>query len=254
MRVIISLVLAALLASCSSKVDEVSLELITTELKSNFHLETMFRFTYDNDQQREESTNVVKFRLANNTEKKYLFLIRDKRLNEIAGIKINIYDGDTLLNANEPLITPATDESERERIYAYVDYEFYLQDREVQDREKLVGRRSNELSLKYMFQSVTLHPGETQTITTLLSLPFLKENKLLSFIDPLYYELKSGKKYTFSITYQIDAKALKKELSPEQLKELEENEVEIFEGKLETERIPIINYSSHDSYKRHVSK
>jgi hypothetical protein len=241
MRVVLSFVFAIFLASCSSKVDEVSLELVNNELTYNFNLDSLTYFAHESDQQRNQSTNVVKFRLTNSTKKKYLFLIRDKRLNEIAGIKINIYDGDTLLNANEPLITPATEESERERIYAYVDYEFYLQDREVQDREKLVGRRSNELPLKYMFQSVTVHPGETQTITTLLSLPFLKKNRLLNFIGPIYYSLKPDVKYTFSITYQIDAKTLKRELTTEQLKELEENEIEIFEGKLETEKIPIVN-------------
>jgi hypothetical protein len=90
--------------------------------------------------------------------------------------------------------------------------------------------------------SFVLYPNQTKYFQCVVYLP-LKES---SYYDNTisYFTLKSEMEYSFNLIYIADSTLLKKNLQKHKLKELKENSIKIFDGKLISNKIPLnfINY------------
>jgi hypothetical protein len=230
-----------LLAGCNKSKGEIEINLLSKKITYSCDFDSINLRRFQNEKQRELSSNVVKLKFKNNTDKKLLFLIKGRELYKIQGLKINIYENNELILATDPSIHIAfNSDLERNAFRYYSEYDTYFFEKESSEYSKL-GIDFNDLSISYLSQSVVLHPGEYCTISSILLFPYLKEDNLFNFREPVYFDLKEHKDYKFSITYKMDSKKLLSQLTVEQKKELKDNNIEIFNGEVETERIPVLN-------------
>jgi hypothetical protein len=228
--------------SCSDKKEAISFSLNNNNLKCIVRKDSLYSYRYYNKDDKEFSTNVVSFTLKNETEKKYLFLVKNKYLHKIYNCRMNVYENSKLIKFHAPIGDAFFDnEKKQEKLFNYIEYTFKDEQNKLFDLVKLGAKQKSAfLFNSYLEESLMVNANEKVTINSLLSLPFIVENTILNTMDPVYYEFKENCKYEFSLEYEIDANNLKKELTKEQLNELEYNNVEIFNGKIETERIPIL--------------
>lgn len=92
----------------------------------------------------------------------------------------------------------------------------------------------------YFEQSKVVYPNEKTLLLYTLTIPYLKEDNISGLYSPRFYDFKKGKKYEFSITYELKKK-IENKLPQEIIDNLNENDVKIFYGKVESNKIPIIN-------------
>lgn len=228
--------------SCSNKNGAISFNLNNKNLKCIVRKDSLYSYRFYNKKDKEFSTNVVSFTLKNETEKKYLFLVKNKYLHKIYNCRMNVYENSKLIKFHAPIGDAFFEtDKKQEKLFNYIDYTFKEEQNKLFDLVKL-GAKQEGIFLfnSYLEESLIVNPNEKVTINSLLSLPFIVENTILNTMDPVYYEFKENYKYEFSLEYEMNANNLKKELTKEQLAELEYNNVEIFNGKIETERIPIL--------------
>ena len=66
------------------------------------------------------------------------------------------------------------------------------------------------------------------------------EDNILNSRNPSFFNFKKDKNYEFSLKYKLK-EDIENILPKEILDNLKENNIEIFKGEIETQRIPIIN-------------
>lgn len=234
-----------LVLSCTKKEAEkknVEITLLNKKITYSVDLDSIYKRQFISKEEEELGTNVIKLRFKNNTGKKLLFLIRDKSLFNIEGLRLNVYENGKYINVLEPLINIAfKNEKEREAYTHYGNYEIHFGSQDFHNDTKLGIPYNGSLARAYLTQAVVLHPDEYCIIKSIFPFPYIKEDNLFNSREPIYYDLKKDAKYTFSVTYKIDAKKLMSQLTAEQKKELKDNNIEIFDGEIETEKIPVVN-------------
>lgn len=237
-KVILIILFVSILVSCQERTLE--LKLINKEILSKgLSIDTMDTF-YDHCKFNDENekylfTNVVKFQLSNNTDKKYLLYIKDLKLSDIYNFEILIEDEKgSLLQKNQPLIDP----SYSCKLGSLLEQDFYKQ----REKESLLRKNGYNLKneeLNFQNQEVVISPQESYIFHVTLSLPFVVEDSDENLRRPIYYKLNPKKKYTFQLRYRLKddmAKIIPKEI----LANYEENNIEIFKGEIKTQKIPIV--------------
>jgi hypothetical protein len=231
------------LNSCKSQ-EEVTISLINQELYYCVNPDSLsnFKRKFDENYQRESSSNIVKFKITNNTNKKYLFLVKDIFLKNLANIEIRIYEDDSLIYLENPLTTPYfKNDEESTKFFNYYEFE----NEKINNAKKVLKKMGFKTSIyenemSFVDQSVIIGQSESIIFYSTIQFPYIVEDDIINLKKPSYFNFKKGKKYEFSLKYNL-RDDIEKLLPQEILNNLKDNNIEIFKGNIETQRIPIIN-------------
>jgi len=234
MKYVCMLIIVLVNLSCKSNKALVSLSIVNETLSfNNRTLED--GMVYKDSMERSKSYNVLKYRLTNNSKKKYLFYLRSIDFSEIAGLQLTIKDGNRVLNGSGILPMYALDGCKLETMTAFFK-------NESQDRSKLKELgfgMSSEYAMNYLTQTVIIQPGESFEFSTILSLPIVVEANYLKNTSPKFFTLEN-KRYSVSIRYQINNDSLIIGLPEKELRQLNNNGVEIFTGILDSNEVDLV--------------
>ena len=194
---------------------------------------------YPNDSAKLASINIIKYSLYNPSNERMLFLIRDIDLFNIHSLKMIINEGKTIFPLNAPLSTVGS-EGLKECNICRTEV-IQQEDREERQKLKLLGAKKNIYLYKnFLSQSVILDPGETRTFKSIVSFPYVVELDPSKNQLPVFFELDGKKSYDFSVEYKLNRKELENQLSEEELKQLKDNNIEIFTGSIVSNKIPLV--------------
>jgi hypothetical protein len=244
MKTILYLVLFVFLFSCKSNEETLIFKLKNNELQYSVNPDSLnpYKMKYDtiaND--KDLSTNIVRMEIINTTKNKYLFFVNDLVLYENSCININIYEDGKIIEQMNPFIQSATLPND------FVEYKNYFFYESIKMEEK--GKTLKKMGFKdidsspynnYFEQSKVVYPNEKTLLFYTLTIPYLEEDNLSGLYSPKFYDFKKEKKYEFSITYELK-KNIENKLPQEIIDNLKENNIKIFYGKVESNKIPIIN-------------
>lgn len=235
---ILIILLFILLASCQGR--KLELNLINKEvLSKGFSIDTIEAFynhaMFNNENEKYFFTNVVKFELTNQTDKKYILFIKNLNLSDLYNLDIIIEDEQgNLCKKSAPLIDP----SYSCKLGSLLEQHFNIED-EKEILLKKMGYNLKSESMNFYNQEVVISPNENYIFQTSLSLPFVVEDKDENLRRPIYYKLNPEKKYTFRLKYKLKDD-IEKNLPKDILSNYKENNVEIFKGEIESQKIPIV--------------
>ncbi|MEO8238067.1 MAG: hypothetical protein ABI576_08150 [Flavobacterium sp.] len=230
--------LFTLLASCQEK--KLELKLINKEIVSKgFSIDTMDAFynhaMFNSENEKYLFTNIVKFKLSNHTDKKYVLFIKSLNLSDIYNLDIIIEDEKgNLFEKNAPLIDP----SYSCKLGSLIEQDFYIQNEKEQSLKKIGYNTKSEI-LNFYNQDIVLSPNENYIFQTSFALPFVTEDKDENLRRPIFFKLNPDKKYTFRLKYKLKDD-IEKNIPKDILLNYKENNIEIFKGEVETQKIPII--------------
>lgn len=232
--------------SCAQNNDKQPiLELLNKEV---FYYETLEgQLYYENDDQSAKSLNLITFKISNPTDRKILFCIdRDRFLYPITKQIKNekffdmffvIRNSASIAGMSIPLINYPDSEEINTVAFDIQDYEDSIRNKkyEMMDVLSLNAKDVDD----YVRNSIVLHPNETKTFKVLLHLPIVQEinPKIGQYDLLLLHDLHKFNK--FQLYYSGDAEYLKSVLPEFLLKELEENNIEIFDGILYSNEVPL---------------
>lgn len=226
------------IVSCQDR--KLEFKLLNKEIVSKgFALDTISTFDnhymFNNENEKHLFTNVIKFELSNHTDKKYLLFIKDLNLSDIYNLDILIEDEKgNLFEKNTPLIDP----SYNCKLGSLIEQDFNIQ----HEKEFLLiknGYNIKNENLSFHNQDVVIYPKEHYIFHVSLSLPFVVEDKDENLRKPIYFKLNSKKKYTFRLRYKLK-NDIEKIIPKDILSNYKENNIEIFKGEIETQKIPIV--------------
>jgi hypothetical protein len=188
--------------------------------------------SYSTDSLRNKSVTVISYTLSNPTDEKLLFVINLEDFypypasaegRDVLGVIIKDKSGNVV--KDNPSITDYNNTNED---HYYVN----VKQRELELKlraQALLG--SSDLIDNYINNSIILHPGETKTFRVLVSLPiFLEHDGILRNGGAAWLNVKEG--YTFQLFYKCNAKELKGSLPKYLRDELEQNDIETYNGTL----------------------
>ncbi|WP_128414826.1 hypothetical protein [Flavobacterium sp. Root186] len=235
---ILVILLFTLLISCQES--KLELKLINKEIVSKgFSTDTIEAFynhgVFNSENEKYLFTNTVKLELSNHTNKKYLLFIKDLHLSNLYHVDIIIEDEKgNLLEKNAPLIDP----SYSCKMGSLLEQDFYIQN-EKELLLKKMGYNIKSEFLNFYNQEIIISPKENYILKTSLPLPFVVEDKVENLRSPIYFKLNPQKKYTFRLKYKLKYD-MEKIIPKDILSNYKENNIEIFKGEIETQRIPIV--------------
>ncbi|MEL1253242.1 hypothetical protein AAEO57_05625 [Flavobacterium sp. DGU38] len=235
---ILVVLLFILLASCQEK--KMELKLMNKDIVSKgFSIDTIESFynhsVFNSEKEKYAFTNVVKFELSNNTDKKYLFFIKNLNLSDIYNLDIIIEDEQSnVLGKSEPLIDP----SYSCKLFSLLEQHFKIED-EKEVLFKKMGYNLKSKNVNFYDQWVVIPAKEKYVFLTSLPLPFVVEDTEENLRRPIYFKLNPEKRYTFRLKYKLKDD-IEKILPKDILSNFRENNVEIFKGEIATQKIPII--------------
>lgn len=241
----ISIFFLLLFISCSKS--EVNIEIKNKSIKycvDKDSIDYLFngRKIFKTELSRAASTNFIKINIENSTNTKYLFLLKDFNIVDNQNIMLNLYEDGKKVNIAKSYIQRADLGCEyNTQILTCMDYKInkfkskaFLLKREGADNIQ------QEQILNYFNQSYVLHPDENILFYFSLKFPFVVEDNIEGLFDPKYFYIKKGKSYEFSISYKMQ-KGIEESLPKEVINNLKENNIEIFYGEIESNRIPVEN-------------
>lgn len=244
-KIIILFTIFFFFISCMKQ--EVKFELLNDNVtceKSPIKAEEIKNYYNTNKYISEESklkyTNVLRFRLTNNTKKKLLFFVKDLKIIDLYCINVEIFDeNNKIVNLSKPLTSPYYDNNEnRIKAIAYKEYNYYKKE----ENKKLLLKMGFKISKdfnQYYNQYVIINPNESFIFSSTLTLPFVVEDRELDLQSAIYFKLIPSKKYTLNLNYNLK-EDLEKLFSKELIANLNENDIEIFNSTIKTQRIPIL--------------
>lgn len=235
---ILIVLLFTLLVSCQES--KLELKLMNNEIVSKgFSSDTIESFynhsIFNSKNEKYLFTNVIKFEILNPTDKKYLLFIKNFNLSEIYNLDIIIEDEEgNSFEKSEPLIDP----SYSCKLGSLLEKHFNIED-EKEILLKKMGYNLRSGSVNFYDQEVVISPKENYIFLTSLSLPFVVEDKEENLRRPVYFKLNPEKKHTFRLKYKLKDD-IEKILPKDILSNYKENNIEIFKGEIESQKIPII--------------
>jgi hypothetical protein len=235
---ILVFLLFTMLASCQEKKIELKLlnkEIISKGLSTDSIESSYNHSVFKNENEKYAFTNIVKFELSNSTDKKYLFFIKNLNLSDIYNLDIVIEDeqGD-VLEKNAPLIDP----SYSCKLGSLLEKSFSIEN-EKEMLLKKMGYNLNSENVNFYDQEVVIYPKENYIFLTSLPLPFVVEDTEENLRRPIYFKLSSKIKYTFRLKYKLKDN-IEKIIPKDILSNYQKNNIEIFRGEIETQKIPIV--------------
>ena len=235
---ILMVLLFNLLVACQEK--KIELKLINKDIVSKgFSIDTIESFynhsMFNSEKEKYAFTNIVKFELSNNTDRKYLFFIKKLNLSDTYNLDIIIEDEHgNVLEKSAPLIDP----SFSCKLGSLLEQHFKIED-EKEVLLKKMGYNLKSNNVNFYEQGVVISPKENYVFLTSLPLPFIIEDKEENLRRPIYFKLNPEKKYTFRLKYKLKDE-IEKVIPKDILANYKENNIEIFKGEIETQKIPIV--------------
>lgn len=244
----IVLLLSLTILSCQNKSD-IELTLLNKDIvcinkmdyEKRFHVKDYFENKiYDS-----LSKNLVNYKLTNNSDKKYFFVLDEdypetiendsfmKYLNKDklklrSKISFNLYRNDSIINGCSTLLASSSNNPSLAN-ESYNDSVFLSHARE---KQTYSTKAVSTLFRKTLQKGFVLYPGETKYFTTLIHLPYRKDKEeWFSFID--------SKVNYASLTLINIANETKEQLSKNQAKEIKENGYTIFDGVIQSNKVPV---------------
>lgn len=202
---------------------------------------------YDNAEQRINATNLITFKVSNPTKSKILFNISNDSFwypfdgiiekSREPGMYFLIKDSISIAQMSIPLIN-FIEESFNEvavKIFFYND-----SIRKMKYKRMDVSSKNIETVDHFIKNKVILNPNETRMFHVLLKLPI--RNEVNFSIGELNFDyINEIEKFNkFQLYYSADATYIKSILPEYLLKELEENQIEIFDGILMSNEVPLV--------------
>lgn len=198
-------------------------------------------YNYKNDDERKNSSNILSVKITNESNKKYLLIIDEN----VIFPELSLYQDTRNLNflisnKDNSYITfyhPITDFNKA--LSGIYEIERYNDSLAKKKYEKLgVSRKNFRQVLNYENNSIIIYPGETRTLKYIINLPIIREMSWKRDYSVIAYEsLQEGQK--FKVAYSCNATNLKKVLPEYILNELKENNIEIFDGIIQSNEIPL---------------
>jgi hypothetical protein len=246
--------IAILFAGCDTKPD-LELSLLTNEVVCVEDFDFDYaenKIDYDKDKIYDSiSRNIIKLKLENNSSKKYFLVLNENFVGEIenngmpkpSGFNIadynkysfNLYKDDKILDGN---FAPMGKFPQHGNDWnSWVDRQFYIDSLYVSETQKRgiyrKGKFAGVMTRDVLNNSFVIYPGEVKYITSVVNLPYRKkEVSWLSAIDKLKPNLAS-------VTIINNSDYTEKLLSEDQKKEIHENEYTLFNGVIESNKIPV---------------
>jgi len=238
MRQLLLVFLCAIsLVSCNNETKasgSVKLEILNKEL---FFNKDITRPNYYSDSDRERARNIVTWKITNNSANDYLFIINEDGLygdptQDVVAGHIRIID--KAKNEKQGSMSAV---SWAQRPGCLFNCERYS-DSTGRALDSLKGFKHFRSNNYYRKNAIVLHSGESRTYKSIVSLPILEEGNVLTWQHPIsIFGLKDGDK--LSIIYDWDAKEIESYLEKYQLEELKHNTSIIYNGRLESNRVPL---------------
>ncbi|MFH7012396.1 hypothetical protein ACHRV5_11015 [Flavobacterium sp. FlaQc-52] len=234
----ISLILFLTIMSCSTDKKVVTLRIENEQIYFVDSTNTVMNYNYNSSESRSKSENIITYVISNETDKKLLFII-DKKIYPSVEKELTI-SGSTyfvikdkvgeIKKYNMPLVS-FDREVNSNKIYSdSIKNNYY---------NKIGVENKNIDYVANLFEnSIIIGPGERKTFKAIVNFPIISEINSKQGINPLYYRgLKDAE--NFQIYYSCNAKSLMSCLPKYVRNELNDNEVEIFEGIIESNEVPL---------------
>lgn len=200
----------------------------------------------------DKGKNVITFKMTNNSRKKYLLVLNEDKLETFSVETLN--SASFLKKARICFVVENSDNSKIEILTVNGD-SFKLVNKDCENFDSEINRIKEvksklkeldypdvadfEFSNSIKNNSFVLHPHETKYFKAILNLPFY-DNQLHSSGFVSYYKFDSSKDYSFKLEYLSDSKTLNSKLPKYKKNDLEENQIEIFDGIIVSNKIPIV--------------
>ncbi|WP_294732526.1 hypothetical protein [uncultured Flavobacterium sp.] len=198
-------------------------------------------YNYKSDIERDNSSNIVTVELTNESNRKYLLMIDKSFIFPESSLNSDMRSLNFLISNNDrsyiSIYNPITSfEKGLSGIYELKIYNDSL----IRNKYKKmdIPNRNFHQVFDYEKNSIVIYPGETKTFKYVVNLPIIREMSWKRDQGVIAYKnLKEGQK--FKIAYSCKASKLKRILPDYILKELKENDIEIFDGIIESNEIPL---------------
>ncbi|GGB70217.1 hypothetical protein GCM10007424_07700 [Flavobacterium suaedae] len=207
-------------SSCVTKKEGVKLTVLNNELYYT-------KSSKPDGTKQKSTTNLIKYKISNHTNKKLLFFARDLNLSNIVGIKTFIKSGDKRISGhNKSISFHISDSCYFHTLNTMTDV---LLDKNL--KLKTLGYSVTEYIEKYHSQTFIINPHESWTFEALLTLPVIVEGNMYLDILPYEVDLDPSRVNKLLLEYEVPSLTIKC-LSKNELEELRKNGVEVYLGKL----------------------
>lgn len=187
------------------------------------------------------SKNILTYRLTNKSDKKYFIVLNDNNLttlecdslmktkikdkiNYYNQIAFNLYSNSTIINGEQNLFVASSNGDFGCELFQNLEF--------VKDAKKLYDNRITIFYKEVLENSFVLHPHETKYFTSIVNLPFRLDGSS-------WHSLINGKTNYASLTLVNHKKKTESMLSKNQKKEIKENGYVIFDGIIESNKVPV---------------
>ncbi|MEM0543940.1 hypothetical protein WFZ85_15135 [Flavobacterium sp. j3] len=240
------LYLTLILCSCKGKNQnaDLKIEIINNEIYSRSIVDSStIDYLMDSDNFIYDSipVNKINFKITNIGTKKYAFFIK-KELDNVENfgqenIRFNVFKDNEILEPNylQYAIQLTTKGFEFRKDKNEIENDTIKQEL----NEKYLKEKISIKKIKFQREMnyVVIHPGETKYFSYYRTLPFFLEQLTSYYI----YKFNSEYKYFFTLSLKNDATSLKKYITINQLKEIEDNGYVLFNGEIKSNKVPIKN-------------
>jgi len=255
MKSILYLVLVLyLLSSCNKKKSGLEIILLTNEIRC---VDMPFKNVFDINEKEyfkngiydSLSTNIIKYKIINNSTKKYFIVLNEVDIDvleshyliktgiECNGIFLNLYNNNSLLSSQTKLTSGGSSyETEvdyyKSSLYRinYIDSLFIVS---ANKRKLYKTKFPSVLHREILENSFVIYPGESKYFTSVVNLP-LRKNKI-----GLLTDVTKIKPNLSSISIVNNASYTNEKLSENQKKEIEENNYTLFDGAIQSNKVPV---------------
>ncbi len=243
-----------LLPSCNKKKNGLEIILLTNEIRC---IDLPFKNVFEvNEKEHLKnkiydslSKNIINYKIVNNSNKKYFIVLNEESIDllenhyldktgiEYNGIFLNLYNNNSILNSQTTLTSGGySHETELEYYKSsmyrinYIDSLFIV---DANKKELYKTKSPSVLHREILENSFVIYPGESKYFTSLVNLP-LRKNKI-----GLLTDVNKTKPNLSSISIVNNAKYTKLKLSENQKREIEENGYTIFDGVIQSNKVPV---------------
>jgi hypothetical protein len=197
------------------------------------------------------STNIIKYKLFNNSNNKYFIVFDDNFFNNYEEMYYDVYDtckntsinyvnfsmySDYIVKGNHSRESPDNDYINSKNF----EFDYYYRDSiNFLKHKKCYNTKNSSLSrdINYVStNSFVIYPKETKYFSTIINLP-LRDYRF----NPLTWDthLIKNKTYQAGIILYNDAKRTRQYLNPDLKKEIKENGYTIFSGVIKSNKVPV---------------
>lgn len=242
MKLVYMSVLCILIFSCKNENNEVKLEILNRKLYFNdkYVNNHSSNQSYKNNDDKEKATNILNWKLTNLSDENYLFIIDEDDFFEDPFLGYDYYHieitdkNNKKRNGGGSDILWSEDNSDNGSMFNCLSYNDSI--RKLNYKLKGGKLKDYEMQSDYIKNSFILHPNESKTFKSIISLPILKEVSSKTFASQIVVNsISEGDR--FNIVYEWDSIKIKESLQGYQIQELKVNNVKIYNGILRSNKV-----------------